>query len=308
MRTDGGGPGASRPARSVPGPRRRVVVALAALALGFGPTSSPVRAAPPPPAFISRIAAFRPRTVECRVTATLYEGGGFTVEMYLWAKPPALWRIDITGVHPNEFPQSQIVGMHLLFNEDRVQVYDPSTRRTIEQRLDADVGSRPGASGRMGFTLAELLFVDDPTNYDLVAMVPQAVEGRGLVRYDFVLRRPQLIEKVLVARESIWVDPQAGEPVRAQLYDPTNRVVGIVVLKDHRRVATGVALPMTVEMFVESGGATTIARVTFQLKDGKVYLPNRIDAYQGTRAVLSLTYTGCRVNHTIADARFQLSP
>lgn len=246
--------------------------------------------------------------MECRVAVTLYEGGGFTVEMYLWAKPPALWRVDITGVNPNEFPQSQIVGMRMVFNEDRVQVYDPTTGRIVEQPLNADLGSRPGASGRMGFTMAELLFVDDPTNYDLVAMVPQTVQGRALVRYDFVLRRPQLLEKVLVARESIWVDPKTGEPVRAQLYDPANRAVGIVVLKDHRKVATGVALPMTVEMFMESGGPTTIARVTFQLKDGKFYLPQRIDAYQGTRAVLSLAYTGCRVNHTIDASRFQLSP
>jgi len=308
VRTDGSGPGAARPARTVPKTLRRAPAALTVVALVLGLTFSPVLAAPAPPAFISKIAAFRPRTVECRVTVTLYEGEGFTVEMYLWAMPPALWRIDITGVNPHEFPQSQIVGMRMVFNEDRVQVYDPTTKRIVEQRLNADLGSRPGASGRMGFTLAELLFVDDPTNYDLVAMVPQTVEGRALVRYDFVLRRPQLVEKVLVARESIWADPKTGEPVRAQLYDPANRAVGIVVLKDHRKVAAGVALPMTAEMFVESGGPTTIARATFQLKDGKIYLPQRIDAYQGTRALLSLTYSGCRVNHPIDAARFQLSP
>ena len=308
MRTDGCGPGATRPARSVLEARRHGPAVLVALILGLvlGGTALSAPAAPAPPAFISRIAAFRPRTVECRVSITLYEGPGFTVEMYLWARPPALWRIDITGVRPNEPPQNMIVGMRMVFNEDRVRVLDPATGRIVEQRVSADLAARPGASGRMGFTLAELLFVDDPTNYDLVAMVPQTVEGRSLVRYDFVLRRPQLVDKVLIARESIWVAPQTGEPVRAQLYDPANRAVGIVVLKDHRRVVHGLALPMTVEMFMEGGGSTTVARMTFHLKDGKFYLPQRIDAYQGTTAVLSLTYAGCQVNHSIDPARFQL--
>jgi outer membrane lipoprotein-sorting protein len=309
VRTDRHGPGAPRPARGVPGGCRRIAAAaiasllLASLLAAGSPSAG---GAPAPPAFVSKVAAFRPRTVECRVTITLFEGPGFTLEMYLWARPPALWRIDVTGVNPNAPPQNAVVGARMVFNNDRVRLFDPATGRILEQPVSPALASRPGASGRMGFTLAEMLLVDDATNYDLVAMVPQSVEGRALVRYDFVLRRPQLVDRVLVARESIWVDPQGGEPVRAQLYDPDNRAVGIIVLKDHRKVAGGVALPMTLEMFMESGGPTTVARVTFQLKEGKVYLPNRIDAYQGTRAVLSLTYSSCRVNHTIDPARFQL--
>jgi len=296
-----GGPGVWRPARGI---WFRIV---AVLLLGLLVPALPVPAADAgeSPAFISRIAAFRPRTVECRVTVTLYEGGGFTLEMYLWAVLPALWRLDVTGVSPPG-PQSQIVGVRMVFQEDRVRLYDPTTGRVLEQRVSAELGTRPGASGRMGFTLAELLFVDDPTNYDLVAAVPQTVEGRPLVRYDFVLRRPELVDRVLIARESIWVDPRSSEPLRAQLYDPAGRPVGIVVLKDHRRVPSGVGLPMTVEMFMETGSARTTARVAFQLKDGRFYLPQRIDAYQGTRPMMSIVYAGCLVNRPIDPARFQL--
>ncbi len=293
-------------------PAHRVLIGavLAAVALGTAPfpaPTTPVAAAPDPPPFISRIAAYRPKTVECRATIVLYEAGGVAIEMYLWAKPPALWRVDITGVSPNDPPMNQIVGMRMVFNQDRVRVFEPTTGRVVEQPVNPELASRPGATGRMGFTLAELLFVDEPTNYDLVAMVPQTVDGRALVRYDFVLRHPQLIERVLIARESIWVDPVGGEPVRAQLYDTAGRAVGIVVLKDHRPVGPGVALPLTVEMFMESerGGMTT-ARLTFQLKAGKVYLPARIDAYDGARALMSLTYSACIVNRPIDPSRFQL--
>ncbi|MGH2453248.1 MAG: hypothetical protein ACRDF5_05725 [bacterium] len=226
--------------------------------------------------------------------------------MRLWARPPGLWRMDVTGVTPDAPPQNGVVGMRMVFDGDLVSVYDPTTRRVHTQRRGPEVAARPAASGRAGFTLAELLFVDDPANYELAAMVPQTVEGRALVRYDFILRRPVLIEKVLIARESIWVDPRGGEPVRAQLYDPSGRPVGIVALKDHRRMPGGVALPMTVEMFLEAGGTTITLRMRFQVRDERYYLPLRVDMYQGAEALMSIEYSGWILNRPIDPALFKL--
>lgn len=278
-------------------------VAASAPHLQAAPTVSP-----PAPAFISKIAAFHPKTVQCRVTATFYEaGGGIVVEMRLWARPPALWRLDVTAVTPDAPPQNQVVGMRMVFADDRVQVYDPTTGRIHVERVGPGIASRPSASGRLGFTLAELLFVDDPTNYELLRMEPQVVDGRPLVRYDFLLRRPQLVDRVLVARESIWVDGRTSEPVRAQLYDPGGRAVGIIVLRDHRRFDRGIALPMTLELFLDpQSGRSATTRVAFQVKDGRFYLPLRVDAYEGTIPVMSLTYSECEVNRPIDPRRFQL--
>jgi outer membrane lipoprotein-sorting protein len=289
---------------------RILIVAAAVLATagrpGFHP---PVALGAPaaPPAFISKIAVFLPKTIACRVSATFYEGGGVTVQMQMWARPPDQWRIDIVEVTPDAPPQNEVRGLRMVFNGDRVQIYDPTTGRVHAQRLGPEVASRPGASGRVGFTLAELLFVDDPANYDLVAMTSQVVDGRPLVRYDFALRRPELVDRVLVARESIWVDPRTGEPVRAQLYDASGRAVGIITLKDYQRVGAQLALPMTMEMFMEPGtGSATTIRVAFQLKEGRFYLPLRVDAYEGTTPLMSLRYAGCVVNKPIDPKRFRL--
>lgn len=203
-------------------------VAASAPHLQAAPTVSP-----PAPAFISKLAAFHPKTVQCRITATFYEaGGGILVEMRLWARPPALWRLDVTAVTPDAPPQNQVVGMRMV---------------------------------------------------------------------------PQLVDRVLVARESIWADGRTSEPVRAQLYDPGGRAVGIIVLRDHRRFDRGIALPMTLELFLDpqSGRAAT-TRVAFQVKEGKFYLPLRVDAYEGTTPVMSLIHSGCEVNRPIDPKRFQL--
>jgi len=69
-----GGPGARRPARGV---WSRTAAALLLALLAGSPPSTLARAGEPP-AFISRVAAFRPRTVECRLTVTLHEDGGVT--------------------------------------------------------------------------------------------------------------------------------------------------------------------------------------------------------------------------------------
>lgn len=269
---------------------------------------SPVSGAAPlaPPAFVSKIGAFEPKTIQCRIGVTLYLADGVRMEMRLWARPPELWRMDVLSVTPDAPPQNVVVGMRMVFAGDRVHVYDPTTRRIQSQRLGPEVAARPGASGRAGFTLSELLFVDDPTNYELQAMVPQTVEGRQLVRYDFVLRRPVLIERALIARESIWVDPRGGEPVRAQLYDPAGRAVGIVALKDHRRMSEGVALPMTVEMFIEAGGPTIALRMRFHIREERFFLPLRVDIYQGSTALMSIEYTGWVLNQSIDPAVFKL--
>lgn len=263
-------------------------------------------AAAAPPAFISKIAAFEPKTIECRVAVTVYVRGGVRMEMRLWALPPARWRMDVVGVTPDAPPQNAVRGMRVIFDGEQVSVYDPSTRRVLTQRRGPEVASRPAASGRAGFTLSELLFVDDPSNYELVAMVPQTVEGRALVRYDFALHRPVLIEKVLIARESIWVDPRGGEPLRAQLYDPAGRAVGIVVLKDHRRMSGGVGLPMTVEMFLEAAGTHPIVlRMRYQIQEERYYLPLRVDMYQRSEALMSIEYSGWILNRPIDPALFK---
>ncbi len=266
----------------------------------------PAAAGPAPPSFVSKIAAFEPKTIECRVGITVYVGGGVRMEMRLWALPPARWRMDVTGVTPDAPPQNAVRGMRVIFDGEQVSVYDPSTRRVVSQRRGPEVASRPAASGRAGFTLSELLFVDDPSNYELVAMVPQTVDGRALVRYDFALHRPVLIEKVLIARESIWVDPRGGEPVRAQLYDPVGRAVGIVALKDHRRMPGGVALPMTVEMFLEGeGGQQITLRMRYQIREDQFYLPLRVDMYQRSEALMSVEYSGWILNRPIDPALFK---
>jgi outer membrane lipoprotein-sorting protein len=263
-------------------------------------------AAAAPPAFISKIAAFEPKTIQCRVGIIVYVAGGVRMEMRLWALPPAMWRMDVISVTPDAPPQNVVRGMRVIFDGELVSVYDPSTRRVLTQRRGPEVASRPAASGRAGFTLSELLFVDDPNNYELAAMVPQTVEGRALVRYDFVLHRPVLIEKVLIARESIWVDPRGGEPMRAQLYDPAGRPVGIVALKDHRRMPGGVVLPMTVEMFLEGEGGQPIAlRMLYQIREDRYYLPLRVDMYQRSEALMSIEYSNWILNRPIDLALFK---
>ncbi len=262
----------------------------------------PGGAAPPPP-FVSRVAAFRPRSVECRVTATLH-ADGTTVELALWGKPPALWRMDVTGVDPDRPALRRLLGRRMLFSGDLVQVSDPDGGGAVQDAA-LDPGLRAAAAARTGFALAEFLFVDDPAAYELVALVPQSVEGRVLIRYDFLLRRPPPLEAVRVGYASIWVDPQGGGPVRVQLYDPARRAVGLMALGAHRRVAPGVALPMTMEVFLETGGFTTAARALYQLEGGMAYVPARLDTYRGLHASLSLAYTGYRVNQRIDPGRFR---
>lgn len=69
---------------------------------------------PAPPAFVSKIAAFEPKTIQCRVGITVYVNGGVRMEMRLWARPPTLWRMDVTGVTPDAPPQNDVVGMRML--------------------------------------------------------------------------------------------------------------------------------------------------------------------------------------------------
>ncbi len=64
---------------------------------------------------------------------------------------------------------------------------------------------------------------------------------------------------------------------------------------------------MTLELFLDpQSGRSATTRVAFQVKDGKFYLPLRVDAYEGITPVMSLTYSECEVNRPIDPRRFQL--
>lgn len=71
-------------------------------------------------------------------------------------------------------------------------------------------------------------------------------------------------------------------------------------------MAGGVALPMTVEMFIDAGGPTIVLRMRYQLREGRYYLPLRVDMYQGEKVLMSIEYSDWILNRPIDPALFKL--